>query len=55
VSNALANRVAYIRLPSLYNRAYALVYETGESGIFENVLAPDEGTSTTVGVKIFNG
>ncbi len=54
VSNLLAGRVSYINVPSLYERAYAIVYETGEMPISENVVAPDETTSNSGTVRIFS-
>ena len=45
VDNALGRRSAYLLLPSLYERAYALVHETGEYPLNEDIIAPDESTT----------
>ena len=45
VSNALVRRTSFVILPSLYQRAYLLNYETGEIPINENFVAPDESLS----------
>ena len=52
VDNALARRASYVLLPSLYQRAYAIVYETGEIRVQENILAPDESINKQSTVKI---
>lgn len=44
VDNMLAGRRAFVALPSLYERAYALVYETGEVPVLKNFVAPNEAT-----------
>lgn len=54
VSNLLAGRTAYIRLPPLYLHAYSIVYETGESPTLENIEAPDEALSLSPKVRIFS-
>lgn len=52
VNNMLGGRDAFVLLPSLYERAYALVYETGEVPTIKNIVAPDEATKAQPGVKI---
>lgn len=52
VSNMLADRKAYLILPSIYERAYAIVYETGEVPLIKNVVAPDESLTPQPGVEI---
>lgn len=52
VTNQLAGRNSYVLLPSLYERAYALVYETGEVPVVRNVVAPDERTKARPRFKI---
>lgn len=52
VDNALGRRSSFVLMPSLYQRAYALVHETGEVPLTENFIAPDESTSTTRKAKI---
>jgi hypothetical protein len=42
VDNALGRRSGFLLLPSLYQRAYAVVHETGELPLTENLVAPDE-------------
>lgn len=54
VENMLAGRVSFVNVPSLYERAYAIVYETGEIPISENIIAPDETTSVSGTVRIFS-
>ena len=54
VSNLLAGRVSFINVPPLYNRAYTIVYETGEVPVTENVIAPDESMSLTNTVRIYS-
>jgi hypothetical protein len=54
VNNLLAGRVSFINVPSLYERAYTIVYETGEIPVSENIAAPDETTSTSGTVRIFS-
>lgn len=54
VENMLAGRVSFINVPSLYEQAYTLVYETGEIPITENIVAPDETISTSGTVRIFS-
>jgi hypothetical protein len=45
VDNALGRRTSFLLLPSLYQRAFAIVHETGEVPVTENILAPDESVS----------
>lgn len=52
VNNLLGGRTAFVLLPTLYERAYALVYETGEVPMIKNIVAPDERTKTQRGVQI---
>ena len=54
VNNLLVKRTAYVQAGSLYHRAYAIVYETGETELIRNVLAPDESTSAQAGVRIIS-
>ena len=44
ITNARNGRSAFIALPSLYQRAYLLVNETGEVPVTTGVEAPTEGT-----------
>jgi len=53
VNNLLGGRSAYIQLAPIYLHAYALVYETGESPVYENIQAPNETLTTQTGVRIF--
>lgn len=55
VSNLLVRRVAFIQEASSYNRAYALVHETGERPITENIVAPDEAQSNQSEINIVSG
>lgn len=52
VENLLAGRNAFVLLPSLYELAYAVVYETGEIPTRKRVRAPDETATTQTGVEI---
>jgi len=45
VDNAMGKRSGFVLLPSLYQRAYALCYETGELPLTTNVLAPKESVT----------
>lgn len=45
VDNALGRRSSFVLLPSLYQRAYIVVHETGVLPIRENIVAPDESLS----------
>jgi hypothetical protein len=45
VDNMLVKRTSYVQLPSLYQRAFAVVYETGELPIDDRIPAPDESTN----------
>lgn len=45
VDNALGGRSSFLLMPSLYQRAYMLVHQTGEIPIRTRFLAPDESTS----------
>lgn len=42
VDNALGGRSAFVMLPSLYERAYTLAYETGELPLYNRLEAPEE-------------
>jgi len=42
VSNAFARKSSYVLLPSIYNRAYIVVHQTGELPVTEDFVAPDE-------------
>ena len=53
VDNALGGRTSFVILPSLYERAYALTYETSEVTVLEDFEAPDESV-TKVRQAIFN-
>lgn len=55
IDNLLVRRASYIQAGSIYHRAYALVYETGESEVLPNVAAPDESTSLQLGINIISG
>lgn len=46
VDNALGRRSSFLLMPSIYQRAYMLVYETGEVPMTSNFVAPDESTTT---------
>lgn len=46
IDNALGGRSSFLLLPSLYQRAYILVHQTGEVPVRTNFLAPDEATTT---------
>jgi hypothetical protein len=46
IDNRLARRSSYLLLPSLYQRAYAIVHETGEVPFTGDIIAPDESTTT---------
>lgn len=52
VDNALGRRSSFVLMPSLYQRAYALVHETGEVPLTENFVAPHESTSTARKAKV---
>ncbi len=45
VDNALGKRSSFVILPSLYQRAYALCYETVEVEVTSDVLAPNESVT----------
>jgi len=45
VDNLLAARTSYAKLPSLYQRAYMLVHETGELATIPRFAAPDAVTT----------
>jgi len=47
VDNALGKRDSFILLPSLYQRAFAICYETTELPLTTNVLAPNEALRRT--------
>lgn len=53
VDNALGGRSAFVILPNLYDRAYALVNETSEVLVLEDYEAPDE-TVTQVRKAVVN-
>ena len=42
VDNAFRGRTSFVLMPSLYQYAYMLTYETGELPIREQFAAPDE-------------
>lgn len=42
VDNLLAGKASYAKLPSLYQRAYMLVHETGEVAAITRFAAPEE-------------
>lgn len=42
IDNALGGRSAFLMLPSLYERAYMLAYETGELPLHSRLEAPKE-------------
>jgi len=42
ISNALIRRSSFTQLPSIYDRAYALVHETGYYQLVDNYKAPTE-------------
>lgn len=46
VDNLLARQKSYTQLPSLYQRAYMLVHETGEVPMVSRFKAPVEETRT---------
>jgi hypothetical protein len=54
VDNALGGRTSFVLLPNLYERAYALTYETSELLLLEDYEAPDESItkSRQAGVNI---
>jgi hypothetical protein len=52
VDNALGGRSAYLLLPSLYERAYAIVHETGEYPIHTDIIAPDESVSSQKAARV---
>lgn len=54
VNNLLAGRTSYIRFPPIYLHAYAVVYETGESPVSENLFAPDESLALSPKVRIYS-
>jgi len=45
VDNALGRRSSFTLLPSLYQRAFLLTYETGELPFTFNFIAPDESAT----------
>ena len=45
VDNALGGRSAFLLLPSLYARAYAIVHEMGEYPLETDIIAPDESVT----------
>ena len=45
VNNALAERSSFVIVPSLYQYAYMMTYETGELPIIDNFVAPDESAT----------
>lgn len=51
-NNFLGGRSAFVMLPTLYQRAHAIVHETGEYPLTENIVAPDESTSKNRGIKV---
>jgi hypothetical protein len=57
VDNALGKRSSFILLPSLYQRAFILVHETGELPLTTDFIAPEESTTTSrqSGTRIFTG
>lgn len=52
VDNALGARASFVLLPNLYERAYALTYETSELLVLEDFEAPDEGVTKTRQAKV---
>ena len=46
VDNLLAAQPAYVRLPSLYQRAYAVVHQTGAVRVQEGFAAPEPEEQT---------
>ena len=46
ITNALRGRDSFTALPSLYQRAYIIVNETGEVPVSTGVTAPAEGVRT---------
>lgn len=55
IDNLRAGRTSFVMLPSLYERAFAIVYETTEIAVLENFVAPDESVTQTEGVNIITG
>lgn len=45
VDNALGGRSSHVLLPSLYQRAYMLVHQTGEVPLRTRIRAPDESVT----------
>ena len=52
IDNALGRRSSFAVMPSLYQRAYSLCYETGELPVTLNVLAPDEKATSLRGQTV---
>lgn len=53
VVNLLAAQPGYAKLPSLYQRAYMLVHQTGEVRIDDRFAAPTElGTTPKVNITV---
>ena len=55
VDNLLVRRSSYVQLPSLYQFAYDIVYETGELPIEDWLPAPDESINKVNVVNIVTG
>ena len=55
VDNLLVRRSSYVQLPSLYQFAYAIVYETGELPVQDDLIAPDESINKNNTVNIVTG
>jgi len=54
LDNLRAGRTSFVNMPNIYSRAYSLINETGEVTLIENVIAPDESTSSSSGVRIIS-
>lgn len=52
VDNALGGRSSFVLLPNLYERAYALVYETAELLVLEDFEAPDESVTKSRAAQV---
>lgn len=54
IDNALGGRSAFVKLPSLYNKAYIVAHETGAVRLRNDLKAPNERLSSREGVNIFS-
>jgi len=54
VDAARKNTISFILMPTLYQRAYMLTYETGELPVVSGMEAPDVRATTGLNAGSFN-